>query len=113
MAPRRPTPSELIYLVGRLREQGLRPPQFEGARPTARRLANFYLMTWEAFRAKTRLRSYPAKLCVESTGACNLSCPHCFTGAGEIGRPRRAVSRDLYRRLLAELGDYLWEIELH
>src|SRR5262249_23165588 len=86
---------------------------FEGARPTARRLANFYLMTWESFRAKTRLRSYPVKLCVESTGACNLSCPHCFTGAGEGGRPRRAVSRDLYRRLLDELGDYLWEIELH
>jgi MoaA/NifB/PqqE/SkfB family radical SAM enzyme len=68
-------------------------------------------MMWEATWLRTRLRSYPVRLCVESTGACNLSCPHCFTGAGEIGRPRRAVSSELYHSLLTELGDYLWQVE--
>lgn len=109
-APRLPL-SDFARVARYLASWGLRPPQFEGARPTARRLGNLYHMMWEATWLRTRLRSYPVRLCVESTGACNLSCPHCFTGAGEIGRPRRAVPSELYHSLLTELGDYLWQIE--
>lgn len=104
--------SDFVRVVRVVAGWGLRPPQFAGARPSARRLANLYRMIWEANRLCMRPRSYPVRLCIESTGACNLSCPHCFTGAGEIGRPRRAVPLALYHRLLEELGDYLWQIEL-
>src|SRR5262245_34472763 len=111
MGPGRLPLSDLLRVARYAASWGPRPPQFEGARPTAQRLANLYHMMWEATWVRTRLRSYPVRLCIESTGACNLSCPHCFTGAGEIGRPRRAVPLELYHRLLAELGDYLWQIE--
>src|SRR5579864_5223895 len=103
-----------LYLIGRhLARLPIPPPQFEGARPTIRRRLNLYRLTWEWYQMRTTLRSRPARLCIESTGACNLSCPHCFTGAGEVGRDRSPVSLDLYRRLLAELGDHLWQIEFH
>jgi pyruvate-formate lyase-activating enzyme len=86
---------------------------FEGATPTVRRLRNFWLLTWENYRIEPVPRSLPARLCIESTSACNLRCPHCFTGAGEVGRPAATLSLAFYRRLLDELGDRLWQIEFH
>jgi len=90
-----------------------RPPAFEGATPTLRRILNLYRIRLEWYRRATVLRSSPAKLCIEASSACNLSCPHCFTGAGEIGRHGATLSLAFYRRVLAELGDSLWQIEFH
>jgi hypothetical protein len=103
----------LYELGSHIAQLQIPPPQFEGATPTIRRRLNLYLLMWEWYQMQTRLRSKPARLCIESTGACNLSCPHCFTGSGEVGRERSSVSLDLYRRVLAELGDHLWQIEFH
>ncbi|HWP66145.1 MAG TPA: radical SAM protein [Candidatus Limnocylindria bacterium] len=89
------------------------PPQRGYYRVTPRRLANLYLGRLEYLLGRKRLRSNPVKLTVESTSACNLRCPACFTGAGETGRPRGAMPLALYERLLDELGPYLFEIEFH
>jgi len=89
------------------------PPPFEGATPTLRRVSNLWLLTWENYRIEPVPRSLPARLCIESTSACNLKCPHCFTGAGEVGRPAATLSLGFYRQLLAELGTRLWQIEFH
>jgi MoaA/NifB/PqqE/SkfB family radical SAM enzyme len=99
-------------VLARLRE-ALAPPPYRGARWTARRLLNFYRVQWEESRGRVRLKSRPIKLTVEATSACNLGCPACFTGVGEVGRPRGGMSLDLYRRLLAELGPYLFEVEFY
>lgn len=88
-----------------------RPHQL-GGRLTARRLFNLYLVRYEYWRGRVRLRSLPNRLVVEPVSACNLRCPHCFTGAGRAGRPRALMPIELYRRLLAELGDTLTELEL-
>ena len=88
-------------------------PSFPGARYTARRLANLYLGRLEVWRGRTRLRSRPIKLNVEATNICNLECPACFTGVGENGRARSHMSLELYRKLLDELGPYLFQVELH
>lgn len=80
---------------------------------TGRRLRNFYRLKWEAVAGRTVLKSRPIKLTLEATSVCNLSCPACFTGAGEVGRPRGGISLDLYRRLLDELGPYLLELEFY
>src|SRR5439155_1564519 len=47
------------------------------------------------------------------TNICNLECPACFTGAGDLGRPRSHLSLDLYRPVLAELAPYLLEVEFY
>jgi MoaA/NifB/PqqE/SkfB family radical SAM enzyme len=93
--------------------EALAPPDFHGARWTVRRLANFYLGRWEEARGRTVLASRPIKLTIEATSACNLRCPACFTGAGEVGRPRGGMAPDLFRRLLDELGPYLFEVEFY
>lgn len=89
------------------------PPQHGYYRVTPRRLANLYLGRLEYLLGRKRLRSSPVKLTVESTSICNLRCPACFTGAGEVGRARGHMSPELYDRLLDELGPYLFEIEFH
>lgn len=88
-----------------------RPPWARPARVTAKRLRNLYHNRWEHWRGATTLASYPLKLIVEPVNACNLHCPCCFTGDGQVGRTRTPMSLELYRGLIAELGDYLFEVE--
>jgi MoaA/NifB/PqqE/SkfB family radical SAM enzyme len=78
---------------------------------TPKRLLNYYLSLYEHRRARTVLRSYPTKLIVEPTNVCNLRCPACFTGDGQVGRARKALPLEAYRRVLAELGDFLFRID--
>ncbi len=87
------------------------PPPWSGYRPTPRRLANLYLNRLEHRWVRTRLWSLPTKLIIEPVNACNLRCPCCFTGAGGQGRARSVMSMELFRSLLDELGDYLFELE--
>jgi pyruvate-formate lyase-activating enzyme len=90
----------------------LTPPPWPGVRLTWKRLLNLYLVRYEHRRGRERLRSLPIKLTVEPTNICNLRCPGCFTGVGEIGRPRGAMPMALFEKLLDELGDYLFSLEL-
>src|SRR5262245_53526966 len=91
-----------------LRELFAVPTAYPGTTITARRLLNLYLGRLEKLRTHTRLLSRPIKLTAEATNICNLRCPACFTGVGEVGRPRSHLDPALYRRILAELGPYLW-----
>jgi len=96
-----------------------RPPagfifmRYAHAELTLKRLLNLRRLKWEYDRGATRLRSLPLKLVLEATNVCNLSCPACFTGAGENGRVRSSMTLDLYRKILRELGDTLMEIEFY
>src|SRR5262249_51943311 len=89
----------------------LQHPGYEGTRVTPRRLLNLWLNRWEHHRVHTRLRSRPVKLIVEVTNVCNLGCPACFTGDGQVGRARGHLSPELYDRVIRELAPYLWRVE--
>ncbi len=89
------------------------PRGFPGLRMTPKKLINLYRSRYEYGTGRIELRSLPIKLTVESTNVCNLRCPACFTGAGEVGRARSMMTLELYRKLLAELGDYLLQCEFH
>ncbi len=90
-----------------------RLPPFAGARITPKRLLNLYVVRFQRMRAHTKLSGYPLILTVEPANACNLGCPYCFTGAGDVSRKRARFPLPLYRRLIDELGDYLFQVELH
>ncbi|MFN8543116.1 MAG: radical SAM protein [Candidatus Binatia bacterium] len=89
----------------------LKLPRYEGVHMTPRRVLNCYLSRIEHGRLRTRLASYPIRLVVEPTNVCNLRCPACFTGDGQVGRARTPLAFDAYERLLAEVGPYLLQIE--
>jgi len=89
----------------------LKIPEYEGAILTPRRLSNLYLNRFETLSLRTKLVSNPVKLTVEPTNICNLRCPACFTGIGQVGRKAGPMPLALYRRLLRELGGHLFQIE--
>jgi hypothetical protein len=87
-------------------------PPDPGVKLTPRRKTNLWLSRIEGMLGRAKLRSLPIRLTVEAANACNLSCPACFTGLGETnGRRKSLMTLELYRRLLDELGDNLFEIE--
>lgn len=89
------------------------PPEFVGATPTVRRWVNYARLFWSWYHGDVSLRSYPARLCVEASSACNLECPYCFTGAGERSRERTMLTPAFFTQLLDEMGAYVWQVEFH
>jgi MoaA/NifB/PqqE/SkfB family radical SAM enzyme len=89
-------------------------PPYPGTHLTSKRMTNLWLSRFEGMHGFTKLRSLPIRLTVEASNVCNLACPACFTGLGESnGRRKSLMTMELYRRLLDELGDYLFEMEFY
>src|SRR5262249_50871562 len=91
------------------------PPPFSstGTRIAPRRVQNLVQSNLERLAGRAEISSRPARLTVEATNFCNLRCPACYTGLGETGRPRSEMPLEAYRRLIAELGPYLFEVEFY
>jgi pyruvate-formate lyase-activating enzyme len=88
------------------------PRDVEGYRLTWKRLFNLYLNRYETRGLKPVLRSFPTRLVIEPTNVCNLRCPYCHTGAGRFGRKPAMLDLERCRKLLDEVGDYLFELEV-
>lgn len=106
LPPFEPVPSPLTIGL-----ELFRLPPWQGYRLTRKRLFNLLRSRFEWMRGATVLSAYPVRLTLEPINACQLRCPACLTGLGEVGRSRTPMSLDLYRQTLAELGDYLFELE--
>ncbi|NOX38472.1 MAG: radical SAM protein [Calditrichaeota bacterium] len=50
----------------------------------------------------------PPVLTIEPTNQCNLRCPLCTTGAGEMERPVGRLSPETFEHLMELLGDYIF-----
>ncbi len=57
--------------------------------------------------------NYPLVAYVEPTLFCNLACPACPTGLKLDLRPRATIAFDLFRSLIDEIGDYLFELHMY
>jgi len=62
---------------------------------------------------RARPWAWPIHMQVELTNVCDLRCPVCPTGAGQMRRPRAFMDMNLFRRLMDEaaprlLGVFLW-----
>ncbi len=90
-----------------------RRPYSPGTNVTLKRLLNLYLVRFQRMRAHEKLLGYPLTLTIEAANICNLSCPGCFTGVGDVSRTKAHFPMALYERIMDELGDYLFQLELH
>lgn len=61
---------------------------------------------------RSKVNAYPYKMIVDVTNACNLRCPHCPTGKQVKGRPRGFMDLESYGKILDQLGDYIYIIDL-
>lgn len=51
--------------------------------------------------------AWPLNMQFELASCCNLRCPVCPVGTGELARPARFMDVDLFERAMAEVGPYL------
>lgn len=84
-------------------------------RYTPRRVWNFIIATLSMHLSK-RLRKpvvwgYPPILMVEPTNICNLKCPMCPSGNGDMNRPQGKMDLDNFKKLMDDIGDYIYQVQ--
>jgi MoaA/NifB/PqqE/SkfB family radical SAM enzyme len=80
---------------------------------TPRKWRNLLLAESERKLRRVDLKSYPYLLLADPCNYCNLKCPLCPTGLGELGRPQAMLSLDHFKKYFDPLQPYLFEAYLH
>lgn len=78
-----------------------------------RAYANFLLVRFQRSRKSTRVHGRPYALTLDPSSYCNLRCPFCPTGQRNHLRSPAHLPLDRFKRLMDELGPYLFWVELY
>jgi radical SAM protein with 4Fe4S-binding SPASM domain len=63
--------------------------------------------------ANPRAFGYPAHLTMEISSACQLRCPLCPIGNDSLTRKPESMTMETYKKVVDEIGDYLYHINLN
>ena len=66
-----------------------------------------------ALSDKNILWGKPTILTIEPTNLCNLSCPLCTTGSGEMERSAGKMSLETFKRIMGQMGDDIFFLLLY
>ena len=55
---------------------------------------------------------YPFVVGIETTNLCNLECPLCPTGRGEVGRRKQSMTLARFQQVIDEIGRYVYVANL-
>ncbi len=80
---------------------------------TLRKWLNLARAEWERRRRRITVRSRPYLLILDPCNVCDLRCPLCPTGRGELGRRQQVLSRNDFQRYFDPLAPFLFEVYLH
>jgi len=81
---------------------------------TPRRFINFCLIIFQHTVTKNSfVIGYPIKLVIDPINICNMHCPLCPTGQGRKERSKGKMVFKNFKKIIDELGHYLYEIDLH
>jgi len=85
-------------------------------RLTPRRIRNavqlYASMYLARISGKPIVWGYPLMLMVEPTNICNLKCPMCPSGNGDMKRPVGKLDLEQFRKLMDEVGPYIMQVQL-
>jgi radical SAM protein with 4Fe4S-binding SPASM domain len=59
------------------------------------------------------VKGMPVSIGTELTNYCNLSCPECPAGSGQMKRARGFMASDLFNKVMKELRPYLYNVNLY
>jgi len=62
---------------------------------------------------KPVISGMPATVSIELTNYCNLKCPECASGSGQMKRERGFMDIGLFEKVISELRTYLYNINLY
>jgi radical SAM protein with 4Fe4S-binding SPASM domain len=78
---------------------------------------NFLLAGYSFLKSSASKRSsllgMPFALGAELTNHCNLHCPECASGSGQMKRERGYMDIELFNRVISEMKPYLYNINLY
>jgi radical SAM protein with 4Fe4S-binding SPASM domain len=80
---------------------------------TPRKWANLLRVEYERTRRRLELKSRPYILFLDPCNVCDLRCPLCPTGMGELGRPQKMLSFEHFKHYFDPYAPYLFEVNLH
>ena len=80
---------------------------------TLRKLWNLAQVELSLQRGKTRLSCMPYIYIIDPTNACDLRCPLCPTGTGNLERETKMMSFECYQRIIDQVKDYAVEVILY
>jgi radical SAM protein with 4Fe4S-binding SPASM domain len=73
-----------------------------------------YIVTYvQALIKNVHVFGYPRKLTIDPVNLCNLQCSLCPTGTRSPGRARSHMTFSTFKKIIDELGHYLWTIDLY
>ncbi len=78
-----------------------------------RKTANVMLVEYERLRRRTVLRGLPYYYFVDPCNVCNLRCPLCPTGTGDLKRSRGMLKFADFQVILDKIAPYAVEVSLH
>ncbi|MBU0519669.1 radical SAM protein [bacterium] len=61
----------------------------------------------------SRIHHPPYLIDIEPTNACNLQCPTCITGSGNMNRPKRMMRLEEFKRIIDQVKSYAIDIQLY
>jgi MoaA/NifB/PqqE/SkfB family radical SAM enzyme len=80
---------------------------------TPRKWANLARVESERKLRRIQLKGHPYLLIIDPCNYCNLRCPLCPTGVGELGRPQAFLSFEHFQKYFDPFAPYLFEAYLH
>ena len=80
---------------------------------TAQKWANLARVEMERKLRRINVKGRPYLLIIDPCNYCNLRCPLCPTGMGELGRVQSMMSFDCFKRYFDPHAPYLFEVYLH
>lgn len=80
---------------------------------TPRKLFNLVLVELEYRLRRTTVRGHPYIIIVDPLNVCNLRCPLCPTGTGDLERKQQRMEWETFTRTIDEVAPYAYEINLH
>ena len=80
---------------------------------TFRKTINLMIVELEWRLRRNTVWGHPYILIVDPTNVCNLRCPLCPTGMGEIGRKPEKMSIQRFKNIVDRLAPFVYEVNLH
>ncbi len=80
---------------------------------TPRKLWNLLLVETEFRLRRSTVRGRPYILIVDPLNVCNLRCPLCPTGIGELDRRQQRMDYEVFTRTIDQMAPWAYEVNLH
>lgn len=80
---------------------------------TFKKIVNLMLVESEWMLRRQTVWGRPYILIVDPTNVCNLRCPLCPTGTGDIDRGQSMLSYECFTQIIDRFAPYTYEVSLH